>query len=76
MADVRAVYVEWIDSATKPGWHDKDLSGPVVIHSVGIEVERNKEFIVLSTSYSQTGFYTSQISIPNSCIKKIKRVKW
>ena len=69
------VYVEWEDSCTVYGWRDPELDGPSKIKSVGHLVTKNNKFMVISTSQSESGRFVDQLTIPRSCIKKIKKVK-
>ena len=71
----RAVCVRWFDSATKQGWRDKDISGPVEIDSVGWLVHKADKVIVLSTSRSASDHFVDQISIPTKCVRKMTKLK-
>ena len=72
---MRVVYVEWIDSSTTSGWCAKDMDGPVLVRSVGFELHRTKDFILLSTSQSSGNRFMDQLAIPTCCVKKIKLVR-
>lgn len=71
---MRAVYVLWVDASTRRGWEPADCCEPCVIHSVGIEVARSKEAIVLSTSFNSGTMYADQMVIPMSAVQKITRL--
>ena len=72
---MRVVYVEWIDSNTTRGWYAKDTDGPSMIRSIGFELHRTKDFIVLTTSESSGGRYLDQLAIPMCAVKKITLIR-
>lgn len=67
----KIVYIKWKDASTTYGWQYKDKDGPVVIHTVGFEVEKNKDFIVITSSYSPSKVL-DQLTIPKLGIVKYK----
>lgn len=71
---MKAVYVEWWDSSSAAGWLKAEEPHPMLIRSVGIEVSRGDEAIVLSTSYNGGTMFTDQIIIPMIAVKKIVRL--
>jgi hypothetical protein len=71
---MKALYIEWWDSSRSPGWQDAHTGGPMLCKSIGIEVCRDKKWITISTSYNGGTQYCDQLTIPLSCVKKIKRL--
>jgi hypothetical protein len=75
---IKAVYLEWIDSTTFPGWRTvaKDLS-PMPIVSFGIVASEDKESITIATSQDdQTPpSFEGLLCIPKFAITKRKAVK-
>jgi hypothetical protein len=69
------VYIEWVDSTATTGWQPVDTSGPDNIVSVGLLVTHDKENVVISTSRCSSGKYLDQLTIPRSCIKRIRGMK-
>jgi hypothetical protein len=70
-----AVSIEWMDSATTPGWQYPDNDGPAKIISVGLLVRQDKHSLTISTSVGQFGRYCEQLTIPRSVVKKLKKVR-
>jgi hypothetical protein len=68
------VYIEWIDSATTPGWQKAEDATPQMCYSVGIEVRRSAEAIVLSKSYNGGTLFSDQLTIPIKAIKRIVKL--
>ncbi len=76
MKNLRVVKITWLDSATDPGWRNPlGGCGHVKIQSVGILVGKNKDGVTISSSLSSAGHYMDQLSIPRTCIKKMKEYK-
>lgn len=71
---MRAVYVRWVDSSTRRGWEHADNGELCVIHSVGIEVGRTDDAIILSTSFNSGSMFVDQISIPLAAVRRITRL--
>lgn len=71
---VKATYVRWVDSSTRRGWEQADTGELCVIHSVGIEVGRTEDAIILSTSFNSGTMYVDQLSIPLAAVQKISRL--
>lgn len=71
---MKAVYVRWVDSSTRRGWEQPDTGELCVIHSVGIEVGRTADAIILSTSFNSGTMFVDQLSIPLAAVKKITRL--
>lgn len=72
---MKILYVEWDDAQSTRGWYQKETDGPCKIKSVGYEVLRTKEFLVLTTSFSGFEKYLDQLTIPIGMIRKIKILK-
>lgn len=72
----KAVYLEWLDSASAPSWNYKDeMQKPQTIVSVGWVVSEDDQAITITTSESSTGHAChSPLSIPKVAIKKRRRV--
>lgn len=71
----KAVYVEWVDSSTTYGWQNPESDETSLIRSVALLVAKTARTITLSTSESQHGRMVDQISIPMSCVRKLRRIK-
>jgi hypothetical protein len=71
---MKAVYVRWVDSSTRRGWEHADRGELAVIHSVGIEVGRTDDAIILSTSFNSGTMFVDQISIPLASVQRITRL--
>ena len=73
---MRLSLVEWEDSSTCVGWHrlgyDDDISRCV---SIGVLCKESDKFITLALSKSDSGNIGDTISIPRSCVKRIRRLK-
>jgi hypothetical protein len=72
---MKPIYIEWEDSASSRGWMAEDTQGPVLIRSIGWLIHRLPHCIVISTSKSSAGNMMDPLTIPKSCIKKLRRVK-
>jgi len=73
---MRLALVEWEDSSSITGWHvlsDYDSSCKCV--SVGLLCREDKKSITLTASKSDSGNYDTTISIPRTCVKKIRYLK-
>jgi hypothetical protein len=71
------VEVDWIDSATKHGWHDKsDLPEPgdMPCLSIGYLVEDGDDRLVLVFGIGQNEYLCSQL-IPKSAVQKVTRLR-
>jgi len=71
----KAIYVEWVDSATSPGWKEVDCGGPITIKSIGWLIHDDPRFIVIASSESSSDRILDQLSIPRDCIVKIRKVR-
>jgi hypothetical protein len=72
IAGHKIVRVSWIDATTTGGWRLADKGGTDIIESIGILVNKEKDWVTLSASVSRWGNYLDQITIPASAIKKLK----
>ncbi len=65
--------VTWVDSYTTARWQEPipNEEASDVIESVGIEVQRTKRSITISTSISKWGNFMDQITIPMCAIHKV-----
>ena len=76
--DMKLVMVEWEDSAFINGWlsrqqaQDCDVSHCV---SIGIVVRDDDNVVAISLGVSDNGNVCDGISIPKSCIKRIRELK-
>lgn len=74
--DTSIEYVEWIDSATCPGWLSSDTIescvGIAMCKTVGFKVKEDADMLVLALNagMGNTSPYGETISIPKVCIKK------
>jgi len=74
---MKLVMVEWIDSYTEFGWNSKEdyeLLKPTHPVSVGILIADSIESISLIQTRSNDQ-YTSSITIPKGCIRRIRTLK-
>lgn len=73
---MRLVMVEWEDSATNYGWHrlstDDSISYCV---SVGMICREDEKQVTLAQSRSDCGNISETISIPRSCIRRMRMLK-
>lgn len=70
--------IEWEDSCTEPTWHRRGSSLDTVAScvSVGIMTQDNDSCVSLTQSISNsTGNIGDTITIPRSCIKRIRKLK-
>lgn len=74
------VYIEWIDSATAPGWlSPEEVTEATVLPcaTVGFFVKRDKIAITLAMNMAPTApnDYGDLMSVPNSCITTMFVIK-
>jgi len=75
---VRLCLVEWVDSAFVQGWIDRKVAeGHKESNcvSVGILLYENDERITIVQDTSDSGNVGDGITIPKSCIKRIRYLK-
>ena len=74
---MKLVLVEWVDSASCSGWHrlDSGLDGVCACVSAGLLCSENEKQIVITYGKSDTGNIAETISIPRSCIKRMRQLK-
>jgi hypothetical protein len=73
--DLTVVHIEWIDSCSNSGWRNPEEDGISHIHSVGLLVREQPEYVTLSSSKGEYGKYSDMMSIPRSCITRMKKLK-
>ena len=71
--------VTWVDSASTRGWNTleeirKDHR-PVECETVGYLVVRSRRMLSLVQSVSEFGRAAETISIPASCVRKVRKLK-
>jgi hypothetical protein len=73
------VEVSWVDATSHTGWFEVDEAldkQPVLMHTVGYILERNKKFLKIVRSVEDSGFAIGDpFIIPTDWIRKIKRLK-
>ena len=73
---MKLLLVEWDDSSTCVGWHrlssEDDISHCI---STGLLCKETEKSITLTISKSELGSIAETISIPRSCIKRIRRLR-
>ena len=74
---MKIVLIEWEDSSSYGGWHRvmPELDSISNCISIGILCQDSPKYVVLSQSKSDSGNYGDTISIPKSCIKRIRYLK-
>lgn len=72
---MKAIYIEWWDSSRTLGWGDAHTGAPMLCKSIGWEVHRAKKWITISANYNGGTQFCEQMTIPLSCVRKIKRIK-
>lgn len=75
---LRAVRVEWVDSASTGRWrHRKEAErfDVVACTTVGFVVSRNSKRIVLAQSVSEDDDVCDTMTIPAGCVKRVRRLK-
>ena len=78
MPRLKAVEVDWIDSATRKGWGsaaDHRGSGPMRCRTTGYLLKRDKHSVVLVQNTDADGHVGDSMTIPASCVKKVWRLK-
>jgi len=74
MENYKIIEVEWIDTSSISGWHDKDIiDNPIdfTCHSVGYLLKETPEYIMLAQSY-QPDQFGELLYIPKIVIIKRK----
>jgi hypothetical protein len=72
----KIIEVLWMDACTHTGWQSSDYKASTVwVTTIGVEWENNKEYIAVALNIDEQGQPADIISIPKSCIKKVKVVK-
>jgi len=72
---MKTVKIVWEDSKSTRGWGPVENDGPAIIQSCGYLAKETKDFVVITTSFSQNGNVMDQLCIPKSCIKSIKKFR-
>jgi len=73
---MKMALVEWVDSASYRGWHrlgEYDCISNCI--SIGLLCQEDEKQIVLALSKSDSESLGDTISIPKSCIKRIRYLK-
>ena len=74
---MKLVMIEWIDSCTITGWHRLNTGMDCVSNCIAIGLmchEDNKQ-IVITYAKSDSGHIAETLTIPKSCIKRIRYLK-
>lgn len=73
----RIAYVRWVDSTSYGAIHKDDIKPRKdYIDTSGIIVYEDKDEIQLAMYFNHTpDHYTSDVTIPKECIKKVRRFK-
>ncbi len=72
------VVVEWMDSATADGWQheaDAEKHQPSVCKTVGWLLTKNRQYITVAASQSDSGNWSQAMSIPRACVTSIRRLE-
>ena len=73
------VEVSWVDATSHSGWFEIGEAlekEPVLMHTLGYILERNKKFIKLVRSVENEGHAIGDpFIIPTDWVRKIKRIK-
>jgi len=72
---LKSVYIEWEDSCSSRGWKSEDKDGPVLIKTLGWLAHDMPHCVVVTTSKSSAGNIMDPLTIPKSCIKKLRKVR-
>jgi hypothetical protein len=75
---LKAVEVDWIDSGERSGWGSAQThrgSGPIQCRTAGYLLKRDKQTIVIVLNTNAEGQVGESITIPASCVKKVRRLK-
>ncbi len=74
---MKLVLVEWVDSASCSGWHRLSLESDCICSCVaaGLLCHEDEKQGVITYSKSDSGNIAETISIPKSCIKRIRQLK-
>ena len=77
MEEIKAIYLEWVDSSCWTGWQDKLIpkKNDGKCFSCGIFVVETDRFITIAHSVSIQGHYSDQMTIPKVAITKRKWIK-
>ena len=72
--------IEWVDTIGYHGWYDpkdiKDIVDGYIIKTIGYQVGRTKDFLVVAGSYEfQSGNFGNLTYIPIKTIRKSRRIK-
>lgn len=71
----KAVFVNWVDSATQSGWNYGEQGfKPETIKSLAFVVQSTPRCLTLSTSITRRGGIVSALMIPWEAIKKVTLV--
>ena len=71
------VEIHWIDSCSTQGWlgDDQPDGKPLECRSVGYLVKRSKTGVVVCQNVSEQGATGQWMTIPASCIRRVRRLK-
>lgn len=74
---MKAIYVEWVDSAASVGWYHPKNYDPAAftVKSVGFVMQETKKTVVISTSLAYNDKYADPLTIPKVAITKRRWVK-
>ena len=74
---MRLAMIEWEDSAGYSGWHQLDpwLDSISKCVTIGLLCKEDERQVVIALSKSNSGNFGDTISIPKSCIKRIRYLK-
>lgn len=73
---MKAVYVEWRDSAFLSGWRDVEGFAPCIIRTLGWLVEEEEDFIIVSAHEDGAGTVSCPISIPMESVTLLQYVEF
>lgn len=75
---MKLLLVEWEDSAGSSGWRDLENGRPTTVRctTVGYVVEGKKGTTCLVQSICENGDVDHTMSIPNSCIRKRRILRY
>lgn len=74
---MKLVLVEWEDSCVESNWHSQDIKyeGIALCTSSGIKIAETESFIVVASSINSFSRVSETISIPKSCIRRIRYLR-
>ena len=74
---MKLVIIEWEDSCSQSGWHPMDISYEGTSHCItlGLKVAETENFITVAPSRSGNIRVCDSLSIPKSCIKRIRYLR-